>query len=187
MPRPRTQATLDKVDYARSLIQADPTITQAALTKAIKGVFGTGLSLRVLSNLKAGRDPFAKRARREPEEVSEPRYSGLYVLEEGPEKKVAEVLAKVPEVIVVAGERVLGCSGAEAEAKVLHFLEDGTKAAEIAVYRRRSMEVETEFEVRIGEGDEEEIRVGAFHPPQQQAVPETAAPEPDMVRARFLS
>jgi hypothetical protein len=28
MPRPRKQAMLDKADYARSLIEADPTIAQ---------------------------------------------------------------------------------------------------------------------------------------------------------------
>ena len=159
MPRPRTQATLDKVDYARSLIQADPTITQAALTNAIKGMFGTGLNLQILSNLKAGRDPYAKRERRESDPV-EPRYSGLYVLEEGPEKKAAEVLAKVPEVIVVTGERVLGCpETAGAVAEVVRLLEAGTRAAEIAVYRRRPVEVETKFEVWIDDGGKEAVSV----------------------------
>jgi len=44
---------------------------------------------------------------------------------------------------------------------VLGLLEAGTRATEIAVYRRRSFEVETEFEVRIDDDGKEAISVGS--------------------------
>jgi hypothetical protein len=53
MPNPRTQATLDKVEYTRSLVEAAPSITQATLAKAIERMFGSGLNLQILSNLQA--------------------------------------------------------------------------------------------------------------------------------------
>jgi hypothetical protein len=98
---------------------------------------------------------------REPD-PGEPRYSGLFVLVEGPEKKAADALARIPEYLVVVGERVLGYKGtADAEAEVLRVVENGTTAADIAVYRRRPVEVETAFEVRIESVEEDGDRVTA--------------------------
>ena len=58
-----SQVTIDKVEFARSLVLADPSIRQGVLASAVKTMFGSGLSPVVLSNLKAGRDPFEVRRR----------------------------------------------------------------------------------------------------------------------------
>jgi hypothetical protein len=58
MPRPRSETTIRKAEFAQGLVAKDPGITQAAMGEAVTVRFGTGLRSQILANVKAGRDPF---------------------------------------------------------------------------------------------------------------------------------
>jgi hypothetical protein len=78
---------------------------------------------------------------------------------------------------VVAGEQALRCSGrAQAEREVRKLLRAGVAPEEITVYRRRPVEVETEFEVSIEEGDDEPVTLArGRRPPARQVRAERRA------------
>lgn len=60
MPRPRSESTIQKVDYIKGLIAKDESITQRELLDKVAKKFGTGLSFTIISKVKQGKDPFAK-------------------------------------------------------------------------------------------------------------------------------
>jgi hypothetical protein len=65
-PRTRSETTIKKAEYAQGLVAKDPEISQTKLSEALIEKFGTGMDFRVLSNIKAGREPFkmAKKKRK---------------------------------------------------------------------------------------------------------------------------
>jgi hypothetical protein len=66
MPRTRSETTIKKAEFAQGLVKKDPEISQTKLSEALIEKFGTGMDFGILSNIKAGREPFkmAKKKRK---------------------------------------------------------------------------------------------------------------------------
>jgi len=66
MPRTRSETTIKKAEFAQGQIKKDPALTLTGLSKAVIEKFGTGMDFGILSNIKAGREPFkmAKKKRK---------------------------------------------------------------------------------------------------------------------------
>jgi hypothetical protein len=147
---------MDKAEFARTVIEADPSISHRALALAVIKMFGTGLSTVILSNLRAGNDPFEPRPRKRQGAQHDAEGSGLYVLADPePPKESLPPLSGAAAYLVLADDVRVECkTKAEAKAEVLRLLLAGTRSRDIAVYGRRSIQVQTTHSVKIESSDE---------------------------------
>lgn len=159
MAHSRSKSMMEMVEFARSLMQADPSIRPGAIGKAVRTMFGSGLSPVVLSNLKAGKDPFAPRVRTPrkkrqaksslsivSETMPEPRIVGRDPIEAGDHvtsKKTGGGRSKF--LVVVASEGItVECDGkTEAKREIKRLLSQRVPAKDILLYRSVEVKVDT--------------------------------------------
>jgi hypothetical protein len=163
MPRTRSETTFKKAAFAMELVAKDPAITLTGLSEALIEKFGTGMDFRVLSNIKAGREPFKmakKRKKRAGRKKKATKKRGRPRKKAGrPRKKAgrrgrrpANPLAASPAYLVAVASdgTMVGCSGkAEVRAEVERLLEKGAGAEDVVVYSREDVKVEVRHVVRV--------------------------------------
>jgi len=175
MPRTRSETTIKKAEYAQGQVKKDPAITLTGLSEAVIEKFGTGMNFGILSNIKAGREPFKmekkkrrkkagrkkratkagkKRTAKKAKKRGRPRKKAGR-----PRKKAgrrgrrpANPLAASPAYLVAVASNgtMVGCSGkAEVRAEVEKLLEKGASAEDVVVYSREDVKVEVRHVVRV--------------------------------------